>query len=73
MTKPKHPKPAYTPPSGERIRAWREDRGWSKAELRARLGLSQHPLDAYEAGERPMPKFVALAYAALAFGLPPLE
>ncbi len=36
------------------------------------LGISRRSLGMYEAGTQPIPKTVALACAALAYGLPPL-
>jgi transcriptional regulator with XRE-family HTH domain len=72
MPAPKRQTADYIPPAGWRLEAWRKERGWSKAELCKELGLSQHPLDAYESGARPCPKYIALAYAALAHRLPPI-
>lgn len=50
--------------------AWRAHLGISGAEAARRLGVSKNMPAAYEKG-RPIPLYVALACAALAFGLPP--
>lgn len=52
--------------------AWRHRMGWNKAEASRRLGLSRNSYVAYETGLKPVPLYVRLAAAALAFGLPPI-
>jgi transcriptional regulator with XRE-family HTH domain len=37
------------------------------------VGIGRRTLIRYETGQSPIPKTVALACAALAFGLPPME
>ena len=58
------------------LKAWRERLGLNKTEASAALGLSINAYAAYERGHyngarRPIPKYVALACAALALGVPP--
>ena len=64
------------------LTAWRERLGWSQAEAARQLGLSPNAYGAFEAGHyldgRPskparIKRHIALACAALAYGLPPLE
>lgn len=49
----------------------KERHGWSKSETARRLGLSKNMPAKYESGETDIPLYVALACAALAYGLPP--
>lgn len=51
-------------------KAWRTHLGISNLEAARRLGLSKNMPTAYEQGKRPIPRHVALACAALAYGLP---
>lgn len=44
----------------------------SRAELCRRLGLSMATGTAYALGRNPVPRYIALACAALLFGLPPV-
>ena len=53
--------------------AWRERLGFSKSDAARRLGLSRNSIIAYETGASPIPLHVALACAAIAHGLPPIE
>ena len=53
------------------LRRFRSERGWSKTRCAVELGIGRNTYAAYEAG-REIPKTVALACAALAFGLPPM-
>jgi transcriptional regulator with XRE-family HTH domain len=49
---------------------WREHLGITNAEAARRLGISKNMPAAYERGESPIPLYIALACAALAYGLP---
>ena len=55
----------------ESLLAWRERLKLSRTEAARRLGLARNTYRAYEAGKRPVPETVALACAAIAYGLPP--
>lgn len=52
---------------------WRTRLGLNKSEAALRLGLSRRAYGAYEAGESRIPLYVALACAAVAYGLPPMR
>ena len=54
------------------LASWRERLSINKAEATRRLGLSRNAYAAYETGERRIPLYIALACAAIAFGLPPI-
>jgi len=45
----------------------------SKTAFAEKIGIGRRTLGQYEAEERPIPLTVALACAAIAFGLPPIE
>lgn len=47
--------------------------GLSQTKMALALGLGRRTLGLYEAGKSEIPKSVALACSALAFGLPPME
>lgn len=51
--------------------AWRQLKGFNRTEAAAALGLSRNMPQKYEDGEAEIPLYVALACAALAYGLPP--
>lgn len=51
--------------------AWRERLGLTRIEAARRLGLSRNGYSAYETGKNRIPQYIALACAAIAFGLPP--
>lgn len=53
------------------LTAWRTALGISRAEASRRLGCAENSLAAYEAGKTRIPRYIALACAALAYGLPP--
>lgn len=58
------------------LTAWRDVMGRSgkpisKARAASLLGIHSNTFNRYEAGDAPIPLFVALACAAVAYGLPP--
>lgn len=53
--------------------AFRQRLKLSQKALALALGVGRRTLGLYESGARPVPKTVALACAALAYGLPPME
>ena len=59
--------------------AWRGRFGWTRTRAAAELGLHQTTYRAYETGsywdgrESRSPRYVLLAAAALAHGIPPIE
>ncbi len=56
----------------DQLIAWRDRLGFNKAEAARRLGIARNSLAAYEAGAQTVPIYIALACAALAYGLPPI-
>lgn len=59
---------ALTP---EDLRRWLDTSGISLYEAARRLGCSRESLRLWLAGKRRVPRYIALACSALAFGLPP--
>jgi len=53
------------------LTAWRERLGLNKSEAALRLGLSRNAYMGYEAGSKRIPLYIALACAAVSYGLPP--
>jgi transcriptional regulator with XRE-family HTH domain len=53
--------------------AFRDRFGYSQAKMAAALGIGRRTYGQYERGESEIPSTLALACAALAFGLPPME
>jgi transcriptional regulator with XRE-family HTH domain len=53
--------------------ALRERLKLTRMDLAKKLGISRNTLALYEAGRAEIPRTVALACAALAFGLPEME
>jgi len=51
---------------------WRQRLGLSQAEAARRLGCSRRAYGQYEAGQSRIPQYIALAAAAVAYGLPPM-
>lgn len=51
--------------------AWMERLGLNTVEVAAALGCSRTTVQAYMAGRSKIPRYIALACAALAMGLPP--
>ncbi len=52
--------------------AFQDRQGWTRARLGAELGISQDRLRRIMDGQSPIPRCIALACAALAYGLPPM-
>lgn len=55
----------------EDFTAWREHMGLNRTKAAEALGLGRNMPQRYEDGEAEIPLYIALACAALAFGLPP--
>ncbi|GAC1042269.1 helix-turn-helix domain-containing protein [Rhizobium sp. No.120] len=55
------------------LTALRKRLNLSKTAFAEQIGIGRRTLGQYEAEERPIPLTVALACAAIAFGLPPME
>lgn len=53
--------------------AWRKRLDLNRIEASLSLGICRNSLTAYESGRRPIPLTVALAAAALSYGLPPID
>lgn len=53
--------------------AMRKRLGLSQRSLADRLAIGTRTLSNYETGKTPIPRYVALACAALAFGLPEMD
>ncbi len=52
------------------LTAWMTRLGLNKVQAASSLGIARSTLDRYLSGGAPIPKVVALACAALAYGLP---
>lgn len=55
------------------LRDWRERLNLSQQRAASELGLSLRGYQNYESGERKIRRHIALACAAVAFGLPPYD
>ncbi len=51
--------------------AWRERLHLNRVEASAQLGISRETLRFYETGKHPIPRYIALACAAVALGIKP--
>lgn len=59
--------------TSEQLHQWRETLGFSQAEAARRLKVSTRCYERWEAGERQPPRFLGLACAAIAEGVPSWE
>jgi len=55
------------------ITAWRSRLGLTISGAAEQLGCARNSLAAYEAGRTPIPRYIALACAAIAQGIPPIK
>jgi len=53
--------------------AWRERLGLNRVRAAKALGIARNTLSGYEEEKQSIPLYIALACAALAYGLPPLQ
>jgi predicted transcriptional regulator len=60
------------PMKPESLTSWRQRMNWTKTRASAELGLSPNGIAGYESGRWPIPRYIALACAAIAHGLPPI-
>lgn len=44
--------------TGEDLRAWRKEQGWTQVKLARKLGCSLRAIQYYEAGERQIPLYI---------------
>jgi transcriptional regulator with XRE-family HTH domain len=59
--------------TAQSLLAWRKRLNLRQGAAARALGVSSNSLRAYETGERPVPLYVALACAAIAHGIPPIQ
>lgn len=57
--------------TADEFAAWRKRMGYNRVQAADALGLGRNQPQRYEEGQ-PIPKYIALACAAIAFGLPPV-
>ena len=55
------------------LTAWRSRLGLNRSEAAVALGLSRNGYTRYETGKAPIPLYIALACAALEWGIPQIE
>lgn len=53
--------------------SWRARLGMNKTKAAFALGCSRNVVIGYENGSRKIPRYIALACAAIAHGVPPIE
>lgn len=58
--------------TGAELIAWRRRMGLNKTQAAKLLGSNRVTLANYEGGRAEVPRYIALACAALSFGLPPI-
>ena len=61
------------PMTASSFAAWRARLELNKSQVALVLGLSRNAVIGYESGAKRIPLYVALACAAVAHGLPPIE
>lgn len=55
------------------LKAWRSRLKLSKVKAAEALGCGRESIRLWEDGVNPIPRYIALAAAAIAYGLPPIE
>lgn len=55
------------------LTAWRQRLGLSKVGAAEAIGCHRDAIAKWEAGKHPIPRYIALACAAVAHGLPPID
>lgn len=64
---------AEQPMAAASLVAWRERLKLTVTEASRQLGISRQTLAVYERGEKPVPRYIALACKAILLGEPPLR
>lgn len=59
--------------TGEQLKAWRSRLGYNITEAAEAIGCHRNAIASWEAGKHPIPRYIALACAAVAHGLPPIR
>lgn len=59
--------------TGSSLIAWRQRLGLNRLEAAKSLQIARNTYQGYEEGKQPIPRHIALACAAIAHGLPPIE
>lgn len=59
--------------TAESLLAWRRRYGLTQKAAAEAIGCSRRALQQWEAGTHPVPRYIALACAALAYGKPPMD
>lgn len=62
--------PERKEPTAQTLIAWRERMGYSQRDACEELGCSRTALGQWEQGKQPVPRYIGLACAALAMGMP---
>jgi transcriptional regulator with XRE-family HTH domain len=56
--------------TGSSLTEWRKRLGFNRSQAANALGCHRNALAGWEAGKYPIPRYIALACAALSYGLP---
>lgn len=56
----------------DQMKDWRNRLGLNGTKAAEALGCNRNALAGWEAGKHPIPKYIALACAAIALGVPPM-